>query len=339
MFLLRSVTPADYRDLLALSRELNTVNLPSHPRDLKRMIARAVQSFAGELKRDKPHAQYLFVLEDTEKKRVIGASKIFAQHGSKKKPHLYFQVMHEKVRSKTLNLSFDRKFYRFKSDSRGYTEIGGLVLHPAYRSHRGKLGKQLSYLRFLFMAAHPAYFKKKVIAELLPPIHRGVGSTLYNFYGYPLTRLSYREADLLSYKNKEFILKLFPKSDLYYDILPPEVQRDIEKTGPGSAKARKLLRKIGFRYAEQVDPFDGGPYDVAPLREIEVVRHTERRVYGGSKREGRGRLVLAMSEGEREVRACVVSATIRKGEIFFPPSHAALLGLRAGKTVYTYPWS
>src|SRR5215471_17691731 len=179
MFLIRSVRKKDYRDLLKLARELNTVNLPHQPADIKKMIHRSIESFAGKLKEDKAHAQYLFVLEDTEKGRVVGTSKIFARHGSPRKPHLYFQVMHEKVRSKTLGLQFLRKFYRFRSDPRGYTEIGGLVLNPVYRSHAEKLGKQLSYVRFLFMAAHPGFFKMKVIAELLPPLHREIGSTLY----------------------------------------------------------------------------------------------------------------------------------------------------------------
>src|SRR5262245_2031430 len=274
MFLIRSVRPKDYHDLLGLSRELNTVNLPTRPADIKKMIGRSVESFAGEFAHDKPHAQYLFVMEDGVTGRVIGTSKIFAQHGTPRKPHLYFQVMQEEVRSKTLNLHFNRKFYRLKSDPRGYTEIGGLVLHPRFRSRPEKLGTQLSYIRFLFMAAHPGFFKRKVIAELLPPIHRRVGSTLYNFYGYQLTRLPYRKADLLSYKNKEFILKLFPKNDLYFDILPPEVQSDVEKTGVGSSAARRLLRKMGFRYANQIDPFDGGPYDIARWEDIKAVQNT-----------------------------------------------------------------
>ncbi len=82
MFLIRSVRREDFSDLLRLSRELNTVNLPSRPRDIRKMIGRSVRSFAGEFKNDKPRAQYLFVLEDTEAGRVVGTSKIFAHHGT-----------------------------------------------------------------------------------------------------------------------------------------------------------------------------------------------------------------------------------------------------------------
>jgi arginine N-succinyltransferase len=336
MFLIRSVRMKDYRDLLKLARELNTVNLPHQPADIKKMIQRSIESFAGKLKDDKAHAQYLFVLEDTEKGRVVGTSRS-SPPWKPRKPFI-FQVMHEKVSSKTLSLQFLRKFYRFKSDTRGYTEIGGLVINPSYRSHPEKLGKQLSYVRFLFMAAHPGFFKKKVIAELLPPLHREIGSTLYNFYGYRLTRLPYRKADLLSYKNKEFILRLFPKNDLYFDILPPEVQKDIEKTGHGSTVARRLLSQVGFRYANQIDPFDGGPYDVARLKEIIVVRQTQPIRYGGVKKNRGASPFLVLVESEGEARILKASASIEGGKLYLSASAARLLRPTLGRWVYTYPW-
>lgn len=274
MFLIRNVKPTDYADLLALSRELDSINLPHNPRIIRKMIQKSVASFSSTSSmRGSSKAQYLFVLEDTNRKKVIGTSKIFAHHGTAKKPHVYFQVAYEEVTSKTLGVKFRRKVYQLRTDKKGFTEIGGLVLSRRYYGNKAQLAKQLSYIRFLFMKAHPAWFKKQVIAELLPPLHQGE-STLWNFYGYPLTHLSYKKADLLSYNNKEFILKLFPKTDLYFDLLPPEVKRDVEQTGKGSTKAKRLLEKIGFRYVQQIDPFDGGPYFTAPLKKISVYRKT-----------------------------------------------------------------
>jgi len=296
MFLIRNVKPTDYADLLVLSRELDSINLPHNPRIIRKMIEKSVASFSTL--RGSPKAQYLFVLEDTVRRQVIGASKIFAHHGTPKKPHIYFQVAHEEVTSKTLSVKFRRKVYRLRTDSIGFTEIGGLVLSRRYYGHKAELAKQLSYIRFLFMKAHPTWFKGRVIAELLPPLYQGE-STLWNFYGYPLTRLSYKKADLLSYSNKEFILKLFPKNDLYFDLLPPEVKRDVEQTGKGSAKAKRLLEKIGFRYARQIDPFDGGPYFTAPLKKISVYQKTH---LLRSKKGIHGKKHLVMIEGKNGVR-------------------------------------
>lgn len=337
-FLIRNVRSSDYRALRVLSEELPTVNLPTSSKDLRGMIKRAVLSFKGAFQKNKDLAQFLFVLEDTGKGRVVGTSKIFARHGTPQRPHVYFRVMQEKVASKTLGVKFLRKFYRLKADPRGYTEIGGLVLARPYRGREEKLGKQLSLVRFLFMKAHLSWFKNRVIAELLPPLPSRSSSTLYNFYGYKLTRIPYRKADLLSYRNKEFILKLFPKSDLYYDILPKEVQADIEKTGSGSEIARRLLVEVGFKYANQIDPFDGGPYYVAAKSEIRSCRESHPRKFLGTTQVPTTRRALLLSEHQGEIRATLSSFKLSHGRLLLPPATQILLEIKPGQTVYTYPW-
>lgn len=338
-FLLRSVRESDYRDLRSLGRELNTVNLPSEPRALKGIIRRSRNSFRGDYKQDPGKAQFLFVVEDTANHRVVGTSKILACHGTPQSPHVFFEVLQEKVASKTLGVNFLRKFYRLKTDVRGYTEIGGLVLNRRYRGKGEKLGKQLSLIRFMYMRAHPTWFKRRVIAELLPPLHQGRPSTLYSFYGFNLTRIPYHQADLLSFRNKEFILKLFPKADLYYDILPPEVQNDIEHTGPGSEVARRLLTQIGFRYARQVDPFDGGPYFTAVMNKIGVYRRTRTIKYFGEGKSALRNRYLIFKEGEGELLGTVASLKITKGKGYLLPEVVELLKLSRGERLFIYPWS
>ncbi|MDX1386771.1 MAG: arginine N-succinyltransferase [bacterium] len=338
-FLLRSVRKSDYPDLKALGRELNTVNLPSDPKALKKIIQRSVDSFRGKYKKHRDKAQFLFVVEDTRKQRVVGTSKIFARHGTPQRPHVYFEVHREKVASKTLGVNFSRKFYRLKTDTRGYTEIGGLVLDKRHRGHEEKLGKQLSLIRFMYMRGHPIWFKRRVIAELLPPLHEGRPSTLYAFYGFNLTRMPYRQADLLSFKNKEFILKLFPRSDLYFDILPPEVQRDIERTGPGSEVARRLLTKIGFRYAEQIDPFDGGPYYTALMPQIKVYQKTRPLKYVGETNNSAKRPYLILKEEVGEVLGTVTPLKMSRRGMLLPPEVGELLQATRGDKFFIYPWS
>src|SRR3546814_4797926 len=45
-----------------------------------------------------------------------------------------------------------------------------LFRSPAYRGAPGRLGKQLSFVRFLFIGRHPTWFRDRVLAELLPPL-------------------------------------------------------------------------------------------------------------------------------------------------------------------------
>lgn len=335
-FVIRNVLAKDYSALRALAQELHSVNLPSHGPDLKNMIGRSQQSFAGVAPPNR--AQFLFVMEDTERNRVMGASKVFARHGTPERPHVYFEVMQDRVYSKTLQVSFLRKFYRLKKDTRGYSEIGGLVLKPGYRGHPARLGKQLSWIRFLFMKVHPGWFRRRVIAELLPPLHGGEHSTLYEFYGHPLTRIPYRKADRISYRNKEFILKLFPKSDLYFDILPPQVQADIEQTGKGARAAEKMLQQIGFRYAKQVDPFDGGPYYVAMRNRIKVYQRTQAVKTVEFRERPRAKEMLVLREGKTGIRASVLSAQVRGKKLTLTPAAEQILQIHLGDRVWVHPF-
>lgn len=302
------------------------------------MIGRSLESFAGKFIKTPDRAQFLFVLEDLARKKVVGTSKIFARHGTPARPHVYFQLIREKVRSQTLNVDFSRTAYRLKQDPKGYTEIGGLVLDPEYRGHPEQLGKQLSFVRFIFMKAHPAWFRRRVIAELLPPLRPGQQSSLYEFYGHRLTRLPYRKADRLSFKNKEFILKLFPKADLYHDILPLEVQEDIGKTGRGSEAARRLLEKIGFYFADQIDPFDGGPNYVARRDKIQVYRKTALGRADGYSAKSAGRNYMILWEEKGEVQAVVHPGFFRRGRFYFTVEAGGAGLPREGSKLWIYSW-
>ena len=65
-----------------------------------------------------------------------------------------------------------------------------------------------------------------------------------------------------------------------------------------------MLRRIGFRYAERVDPFDGGPHFTAPTDEVSLVQKTHRT-----------KVVRLVSQEER-------------------PKHRALLGLDLDEAPY-----
>src|SRR6185369_15099157 len=89
------------------------------------------------------------------------------------------------------------------------------------------------------------------------------------------TDLTYAEADKLSRRNKEFIRGLFPEGTIYASLLPKQAQDVIGKVGAQTRGVEKLLRRIGFRYAERVDPFDGGPHFTALKDEVTLVQQTQ----------------------------------------------------------------
>jgi len=271
MFVLRDVSPGDLEDLHAAARHLDSVNLPDDRERLRQLIEVSGQSFAGQI--EVAARRFVFVLVDQEQSpgRVVGASMIFAQHGSRRAPHIYFDVIEEERYSETLDKHLTHQLLRIGYNYKGLTEIGGLVLLPEYRRRPEHLGRALSYVRFLYMALHRRLFCGEVVSELMPPLEPDGTSLLWESLGRKFTGLSYQEADRLSHQNKEFIRALFPQDPLYVTLLPPHVQELVGQVGPETKGVEKMLREIGFEYARRIDPFDGGPHFHAATDEITLI--------------------------------------------------------------------
>ncbi|MES1171887.1 MAG: arginine N-succinyltransferase [Bacteroidota bacterium] len=274
MFLIRDARAADLDGLQAVAAHLNSVNLPDDRGRLRALIAASEASFAGRW--DVADRRFLFVLTDTETGRVLGSSIIFAQHGSRRSPHVYFDVIEEERYSQTLDRHFVHRILRIGYGYQGVTEIGGLVLLPELRRHPARLGRLLFAVRFAYIAAHRAIFRDEVLSELMPPLEPDGTSLLWEALGRRFTGLSYQEADQLSHENKEFIRALFPEEPIYATLLPPHVQSVIGVVGPDTKGVEAMLRRIGFEYAQRIDPFDGGPHFRARIDDVTLVAATRR---------------------------------------------------------------
>ncbi|MDB4936050.1 MAG: Arginine N-succinyltransferase [Labilithrix sp.] len=270
VFEIRGSTIEDEAQILAISRHLNTVNLPEEEEGVRQILEASHKSFTQQIK-DPKRRQYVFVLVDRSKERIIGTSMVFAQLGRKDAPYIYLDVIDEERYSQTLDKHFEHTILKIGYSYNGPTEIGGLVLDPTYRRVPERLGTFLSYVRFLFIKMHREWFRDEVLAELLPPLEKDGTSHLWDAIGHHFTGMTYAEADKLSRKNKEFIRGLFPEGTIYASLLPKDAQSVIGKVGAQTRGVEKLLRRIGFRYADRVDPFDGGPHFTAMTDEVSLV--------------------------------------------------------------------
>lgn len=270
MFRIRQSYRDDVDQVLAVAEHLDTVNLPAERDHIENILAQSEKSFAGEL--PAVEREFLFVLEDLARNKIIGTSIIYAQHGTRRAPHIFFRVENDERYSVTLDKHFVHQTLRIGYNYDGPTEIGGLILLPEYRHTAEGLGKALSYVRFLFIRMHRPLFRANVLSELLPPLEPDGTSKLWEALGRKFTGLSYQEADLLSKDNKEFIHALFPDDPIHTELLPDDVQKIIGKVGPETRGVEAMLKRIGFEYAGQIDPFDGGPHFVARTDEITLVR-------------------------------------------------------------------
>src|SRR5690349_5015924 len=273
MFIVRDIALEDLDDLQRAAVHLDSVNLPDDRDALAAVIGRSQRSFSGEL----PVADrcFVFVVADAEGRgEVVGTSMIFAQHGSRRAPHVFFDVLEEERYSETLDRHFAHRVLRIGYNYKGLTEVGGLVVRPEFRRHPERLGRLLMSVRFLYIARHRAAFRDEELSELMPPLEPAGTSLLWESLGRRFTGLTYQEADRLSQDNKEFIRALFPQDPLYASLLPPHVQELIGQVGPNTKAVEKVLREIGFNYAHRIDPFDGGPHFHARTDDITLVRAT-----------------------------------------------------------------
>jgi len=258
MFVFHEVRPEELDELEVLADELDTLNLPADRDRLEQIIERSRASFGGQYE-DLKERRYVFVLRDLEADRLVGSSMIIPQHGTYERPAVYFDVDEEQKYSDVLDEYFSHEILELQFDYHGPTEIGGLILHPEYREHRYKLGKLISFIRFLYIGMHRSWFRDRIVAEMLPPLRDDGGSDLWDCLGENFTGLHYRKADRMSRESVEFVRDLFPTTPIYLALLPRKAREKIGVVGNETKPAAEMLDSIGFSYDQRIDPFDGGP--------------------------------------------------------------------------------
>ena len=330
MFVIREAGPRDFSGVFALAKVLDSYNLPADPVFLRELLRTSEQSFGGQLPKAK--ARYLFVLEGN--RRLVGCSLIIAKHGTPGHPHLWFSQDRISKRSQTLNIQKSHAVLRLGGTEDGPTEVGGLVVLPAYRHTKERCGIQLSYVRFLYMAMHPERFEEEVLIEYRGAMGAKDKSPFWEAIGRIFTGLPYHRADRLSTRNKEFIQSLLPSEPIYCALLPEKVQRAIGAIHPSARPAAAMAARIGFRAIPQVEPFDGGPYYTAVRENIRLIREARQfPVVQGSGGAG-NRPFLVAEETGGYFRAVLANGMISAGRFKIEEEAFRKLKMRAGDPAY-----
>lgn len=330
-FIVRSIRENDYEDLMALAKQFTLLNLPAEPKVLKQKIKTSLQSFAGELKKEK--AEYLFVLEDIDLQRVIGTCLILAKHGTEKYPHYYFKILERKRQSPNLGVGFIHNVLRLGEDTNGPTEIGGLLLDRSYRRRPEKLGRLLSLSRFVYMGLMPQSFEEEVLCELSPPLTDEGRSEFWEALGRRFTGMNYQEADRVSQQHKGFIKTLFPEEDIYLCLLDSSARLVIGEVAEETRGARHLLEKMGFIYKNEIDPFDGGPHFGSKLKNIAVVKDGKKMVVAEGGKKLTKEALLGYEEGG-QFRCAHTFVEVDKETVYVNLVGEASLKEFLGKTVF-----
>ena len=345
VILLREIQERDLDALERFAQIPGFINLPNDRDLLRERILKSIASFSDKIK-DKTEAKYIFVAEDQDTGQVFGTSMIAAQHGSAESPHFYFQVGSEKKFSETIGTGFIHGTIELKYDTNGPSELGGLVIDPSYRNSDARLGRQISFVRFLFLGLNKSRFKKKLIAELLPPLNKRGQSPLWEAVGRRFTNMDYWEADQLCQKNKEFIFQLFPEGKIYTTFLTAEAKNAIGRVGKETEPVVHMLKKIGFEYPHQVDPFDGGPHlwaEVDQLLPVKNIAKGKLATPGSLQVDTKEQVGLISLEQQPQGQFRAVAATtVRHGDQIAITKDAekamTTLGLKTGDSVVFMPY-
>jgi arginine N-succinyltransferase len=347
-FEVRGATSDDEDQLLDVAKHLNTVNLPADRTEIRGILDHSQKSFSGVIK-DPRRREYVFVVVDREEDRIVGTSMIIGQLGRRDAPYIYVDVTGEERYSATLDKHFSHVVLKIGYSFNGPTEIGGLIVRPDYRKRPERIGLMISYVRFLFVKMHREWFRDELLAELLPPLEPDGTSHLWDALGRKFTDMTYADADRLSKKNKEFIKGLFPEGAIYASLLPLQAQGVIGKVGAQTKGVERMLRRIGFRYAERVDPFDGGPHFAAATDEVSLVVRSHQAKVTRLLAPGdvpKTRALVAVESGEPPYFRCTwapwrnagearASVSGSRGEL--AQTAAAQLGIVEGAEVWVLP--
>jgi arginine N-succinyltransferase len=115
----------------------------------------------------------------------------------------------------------------------------------------------------------------------------------------------------------------------------------IGKVGAQTRGVERMLRRVGFRYAERIDPFDGGPHFVAQADEVSLIAATRRASYAGTLESGiasGSRALVARDLPEAPFfKAIACKLEERDGQLWLGRADAEVLGAVPGETVGILP--
>ena len=269
MMIIRPITHADLGALVGLAGNtgVGLTTLPPNEAELAKRVDAAVASFAGTA--HKADEIFLFVLEDTVAKQVVGTCGLATAVGLRQ-PWYSYRVGLVVHASQELGLFTQTPTLFLTNDHTGHSELCSLFLDTGYRRDRN--GQLLSKSRLLFLAQHRERFSKKIIAEL-----RGVSdddgkSPFWESLGRYFFSMEFSQADYLTgIGKKSFVAELMPKHPLYSSFLTLEAQAVIGKPHPQTVPAMRMLEGEGFRYEGYVDIFDAGPTVECDVDDVSAV--------------------------------------------------------------------
>jgi arginine N-succinyltransferase len=253
MYLIRPSSKKDLEALVEFSyrSQRGLTSLPRNPGILENKIIISEKSF--EKKAEAPGKDYyLFVLEDTDEKKVVGCSAIYSLTGWDE-PIYYFRIV-------------DNRFLWPVHYEEAGSKLCSLYLLREYRE-KG-LGKLLSLSRFHFIKDYEHRFSEEIYAEMRGFIQPPNYCPFWEAVGRKIIGMSFEDFENELDKSHEILSSLMVGEPIDLHTLPKEAQEAVGKTHESTKGALKLLEQEGFVFSREISIDDGGPRVVAKTKAL-----------------------------------------------------------------------
>jgi arginine N-succinyltransferase len=335
MMLVRPVSLNDLDPLIELAGQagVGLTTLPSDRDLLRRRILKSQRSM--ENIPDRPGGEsYLFVMQEVESGKIVGASGIVSKVGGFE-PFYAYRIEKTPLKSELLKVNKEIATLHLVREHDGPAEIGSLFLAPDYRKKDN--GRFLQLVRFLFMAEHRDAFEPQVVSEMRGVIDESGHSAFWEAVGKHFFQIDFRQADHLSVVNKKFIADLMPKHPIYVDLLPEAAQQVIGQVHPQSKPALKNLQAEGFGFSGMVDIFDAGACIRCGRDEIRTIRESATAAIAEISDATFDSATFMMATVDQEFRACMGPVAKTSAGIRINGACAQVLGVSAGQRICFSP--
>lgn len=336
-FLIRPIHLNDLEQFItiALAASAGLTTLPKDPALLEKKIHASMRAFESDSEAIVDH--FLFVMEDLEKKTIVGTSGLVSHVGIEE-PFYVLRMERERHRSESVGIESDLRILKPMSVRNGPSEMCTLFLMPDYR--KGKLGRLLSISRFLFIGAFPNRFDTEVIAEMRGVVDSDGYSPFFQHVGRHFFNMDFQTADMFTAMNRFFIKELMPRYPIYVDVLPREAQDVIKQPHPNTVAALRMLDREGFRISDDVDIFDAGPKVSVQRDKIRAIKESRVGSIAKILSDPIEAETMIISNESLDFKACLGELSLTdNGEICIHQSTAKALNIDLGSKVrFTSPY-
>lgn len=331
-FRIRAARPGDLRAFYDLAKLTGGgfTNLPTDKGTLEGKLARSEEGFGRE--GDGPGEDlYVFMLENVDTGAIRGTCQIFGAVGTDR-PFYSYLISTLTVKSEELGRIFRNQTLNLTTDLEGFSEVGGLFLHPQERA--GGLGMLLARSRYLFIKQHRPRFGDSVLAELRGVMDQSGNSPFWDAIGGRFFGMSFPEADEFNaVHGTQFIADLFPKTPIYVSMLPESARSVMGQPHPTGRAALKMLEAEGFDWDGYIDIFDGGPTVTCRTDKIKTIVESEWVRVAGSNGGGGPTMMLAAGVKQDFVACYSRASRTDNGELLIDAKAMDMLNIGPGDRV------